>query len=208
MALPTINVKFFDKTLYMSKFTSKFIPRLASKGAAGYDLYCPFTNTIHKFATIDLKVGFEIPFGYYGRLCDKSSIAKRGLKLRCGVIDSDYRGSIKACFINLTDKPTYINQGEPIAQIIFEKCYRFELNIVDEFVITTERDIGGFGSTHPTTSTEPVQPLTHSASASMFELCDDRSDVESQFNSPDDPDDFLFSTVDISPASDDAKCCI
>ena len=71
--------------------------------------------------------------------------SKRGLHRFAGVIDSGYRGEVKVCLWNSSDKYCVINAGERIAQILFQEVPAFtmvEVASLDD----TERGIGGFGS--------------------------------------------------------------
>ena len=71
--------------------------------------------------------------------------AKRGLHRFAGVIDSGYRGEVKVCLWNSSDKYCVINQGERIAQILFQEVPHFTMNEV-ESLDDTDRGEGGFGS--------------------------------------------------------------
>ena len=77
---------------------------------------------------------------------------KKGLVLgqSVGTIDADYANEI---FISawLRNPPgsdsLVINPGDRIAQLVFLPILRPELEVVEEFSATTERGMGGFGST-------------------------------------------------------------
>ena len=60
------------------------------------------------------------------------------------VIDSDYRGEIKVCLINLSDTPFVLHPGERIAQMVVSKHENVEWDEV-LFLSETERGEGGFG---------------------------------------------------------------
>jgi dUTP pyrophosphatase len=62
-----------------------------------------------------------------------------------GIIDPDYRGEIKACLFNRSDKPITIAHGMKIVQAVFMP---FVSVVVDEREVNaTVRGDGGFGST-------------------------------------------------------------
>ena len=87
-----------------------------------------------------------IPDGYVGLIWDRSSMAaKRGLHRFAGVIDSGYRGEIKVCLWNSSDKYSVIKAGERVAQLLFHRVPSFSLKEV-ESLDDTERGKGGFGS--------------------------------------------------------------
>lgn len=112
-------------------------------------------------------------YEFFMLLYPRSSIVKTNLFLAnsVGVIDSGYRGTIKVCFkyniqpedmrivegksfrgkdskgiVSSIDPNKVYHQGDKIAQLI--PCKHLDLNIdyVDN-VSSTERNIGGFGST-------------------------------------------------------------
>ena len=63
-----------------------------------------------------------------------------------GLIDSNYRGELKAIAINLDHKtPIEIRKGDRIAQLIIIKAEEVDFTEVDE-LSETERGSGGFGS--------------------------------------------------------------
>ncbi len=127
------------------------IPEYAKNGDAGLDLTA---TTIEIKPNGDIVYGtglaFEIPEGYVGLVYPRSSIMKTNLTLTnsVGVIDSQYRGEVKAVFrktsvIQGLDK---YNIGDRIAQIIIVPYPKITL-VSSEELTETDRDIGGFGST-------------------------------------------------------------
>tara|TARA_R110002020_G_scaffold454308_1_gene669663 strand:- start:2096 stop:2518 length:423 start_codon:yes stop_codon:yes gene_type:complete len=128
--------------------TSATIPTKANKSDAGWDLYASADAIIDPSKTelISTDISFAIPDGYVGLIWDRSGMAvKRGLHRFAGVIDSGYRGEVKVCLWNSTDKYSIIHAGERIAQIIFQEVPQFYLKEVAS-LDTTERGEGGFGS--------------------------------------------------------------
>ena len=63
-----------------------------------------------------------------------------------GVIDSDYRGELRATLINNGSEPFKISDGDRIAQLMFMPVMQAAFLPVDE-LDETERGEGGFGST-------------------------------------------------------------
>lgn len=148
------------------------IPTKGSSLAAGLDLYsCDETIIIEPFnpkevhfvgnfkgqAIINTGIAIEIPKGCYGRIAPRSGnsidnynekdISKSsGFDVMAGVIDRDYRDSIKVIINNFTNHIITIEKGRKIAQLILEKCvYVNELIEVDE-LSNTDRGLKGFGS--------------------------------------------------------------
>lgn len=124
------------------------LPRRADDGAAGYDLYSSVDAVVQGRSRqlIKTDIALEIPTGCYGRIASRSSMGVKGLDIGAGVVDSSFRGEIKVLIVNATDEPFSISVGDRIAQLIIEKCFAFELHVVDELSDTT-RGEGGFGST-------------------------------------------------------------
>jgi dUTP pyrophosphatase len=155
------------------------IPLFGKPGDAGADLTCVSLsydeeNDIFEY---DSGISVEIPSGYFGLIVPRSSIFKTDLFLtnHAGVIDSGYRGSIKAKFKILQDydemdmsrvdtesgvvsSVVYDSQGHvditfkiyPIgsrfAQLIIQKIPEIEY-VESSELSETERGEGGYGST-------------------------------------------------------------
>ena len=140
---------------------NSIIPKRKTKDAAGYDLSSIEDKIIYYNETVTISTGISvhIPHGYYGRIADRSSFALRGIHVKGGVIDSDYRGVIQIIFHNtqkdriVFDKSNNritkgfeINVGDRVAQLIIEKIATIDAEEV-EMLDDTERDDKGFGST-------------------------------------------------------------
>jgi dUTP pyrophosphatase len=122
------------------------VPQRATDGSAGYDLFAAIVEEKEKYIEYDTGVAFEIPTGYVGLACARSSVTNMDLFLKngVGIIDSDYRGTVKFRFSKLGNE--VYNVGDKIGQIIFVPIYCPELKVVDE-LSDTKRGTGGFGST-------------------------------------------------------------
>lgn len=155
-----VNVKKLD--------SNAVLPTYAKHGDAGMDLtatskwYDESGNVCY-----GTSLAFEIPHGYVGLLFPRSSNTKKDLILgnSVGVIDSGYRGEVVFKFKALDThymqdgKLTFLkkdfmqeyNLGDRIGQIIILPYPQIEFNLVDE-LSTTDRGVGGFGSTDPVTA--------------------------------------------------------
>lgn len=128
-------------------------PSYATNGASGMDLRANLDeDLVIKSGEIELVptgIFMEIPEGYEGQVRARSGLAlKYGISLPNGIgtIDSDYRGELKVILINHGKEDFVIKNGDRIAQIVFIKYEKAELEIV-EYLEDTERSEGGFGST-------------------------------------------------------------
>ena len=63
-----------------------------------------------------------------------------------GLIDSDYQGALKISCWNRGQHTYTVTPGERIAQCVILPVVQVAFDIVDEFK-STERGVGGFGST-------------------------------------------------------------
>lgn len=126
-------------------------PVKGSAGAIGFDLHASAIEIVEKpdygYIEYDTGIAVAIPEGYGGYLFPRSSVSKTGLILaNCvGVIDQDYRGSIKARFKYIPSTKKY-KVGERICQLVILPTPTVELTQVDD-LDSTERDTGSFGST-------------------------------------------------------------
>lgn len=132
------------------------IPEYATEGSAGLDLVAvtatsPRVEACGPYTEFDTGLVFEIPKGYVGLFFPRSSIVPKTsyiLANGVGVIDSDYRGTIKARYRDLNNfagRATY-KPGDKIGQLVILPYPMVQLNVVNE-VEETERGEGGFGST-------------------------------------------------------------
>ena len=140
-------------------------------GDSGIDLYTPEDIAFQPGETkiVDLKIKTQMvncetsqDVSYY--LYPRSSISKTPLRLAnsVGIIDSGYRGNIKAALTyiprykmafesgevkyNLDKEPFYLEKNSRIVQICSPDLSSLNLSIVDSLT-ETERGSGGFGST-------------------------------------------------------------
>ena len=62
-----------------------------------------------------------------------------------GVVDSGYRGEIKVILYNAGEENYLVKTGDKIAQMIIEKCFLWDVTVVNE-LNNSERGSDGFGS--------------------------------------------------------------
>lgn len=147
-AMKPINVK-VKKVL-----PNAVMPIRGSLGAAGFDL----TAATEKFRPeltgpiweYDTGLAFDIPPGHVGLVFPRSSITTKttlSLGNAVGVIDSDYRGTVKFQFRNVgVAGGKKYNVGDRIGQIIIIPIPEVVFEEVQELE-DSNRGTGGFGST-------------------------------------------------------------
>jgi len=71
---------------------------------------------------VDTGVCVHLPKGTYGRIADRSSMVLfNRIHVLGGVVDSDYRGSIRVMLYNFGTSSCTIDKGQKIAQMIVTK---------------------------------------------------------------------------------------
>ena len=141
-----VKIKILDQRIH------ELMPRYATQGAAAFDVVACLDEFLVLFPGDHQRVslGFEIaiPPGYMGVLAPRSSKGEQGLVLAntVGIIDSDYRGEVKAILWNRSDEKIVIVPLERIAQMVIVPVVQAQFEVVDELKATV-RGAGGFGST-------------------------------------------------------------
>ncbi|MCL5772210.1 MAG: dUTP diphosphatase [Actinobacteria bacterium] len=126
-------------------------PKYAHRGDAGLDLYSTINCVLKPFERklIPTGIKIEIPEGYAGFVQPRSGLAiNNGISLvnTPGLIDSGYRGEIKAILINLDPKNEFIiKKGDKICQLVILKIENVNLTFQDN-LNQTSRGERGFGS--------------------------------------------------------------
>ena len=139
----TLPVKRLDKTLDM--------PAYAYTGDAGLDLKAAEDAVLAPFERklVSCGISIAIPAGYAGFVLPRSGLAaKHGISIvnAPGLIDSNYRGEIKAILVNLDPNNSFeISHGDRIAQLVIMAVPPVVLAEQDE-LDETIRGAGGFGS--------------------------------------------------------------
>lgn len=126
------------------------VPKKATSGSAGYDVYSPTESVLpaHSTVKIDLCIAVKPPPGTYLRTSCRSSLAiNHNIVCPADVIDPDYTGSIHMCLSNLSSTDYAIKKHERIGSIVFERfAAGIEWTEVASLTETT-RGSNGFGST-------------------------------------------------------------
>lgn len=126
-------------------------PRYAHDGDAGLDLRISREVTLEPGGRtlVGTGISVEIPPGCVGLVFPRSGLAaKRGITLSnaVGVIDSGYRGEIRATLMNVSDEKVTLEAGTRVMQMVVMPYVPCEVVVADELG-DTERGADGFGST-------------------------------------------------------------
>ncbi len=89
---------------------------------------------------MDTGISCEIPYGCYGRIAPSSRASYRNhFIIGAGVIDNDYRGTIKVLIFNIGQEPFHIRTGESHTQLILEKICIPNVEVVHELSKTDRK---------------------------------------------------------------------
>jgi len=131
------------------------LPEKKTKGSACFDLSFPSGGYVRPCELVVFGTGlkFDIPEGYYMEVTLRSSIGKKGFVLAnsVGIIDSDYRGEVKALLYNLMPYGQWIKDNERVLQArIRAEVPTYFAQIHEDDLSFSERGEGGIGSTGET----------------------------------------------------------
>ncbi len=129
------------------------LPAYATQGSSGLDLRAFITAPLQlaPLERVLIPTGLHIamPNHLEAQIRPRSGLAiKQGLTClnTPGTIDADYRGEIKVILINLSNEIQVIQDGDRIAQMVFQQVEKMEWQLVENLE-TTQRGDGGFGHT-------------------------------------------------------------
>jgi dUTP pyrophosphatase len=124
------------------------LPTRAHPDDAGLDLYSLEDAELAPGAgkVVRTGVAVAVPAGHAGLVCDRSSMARRGLKTAGGVIDAGYRGELGVVLWNISGQAQAVKRGERVAQLLIMPTATPAVRHVDA-LDSTERGAKGFGST-------------------------------------------------------------
>jgi len=126
------------------------LPTRATPGASGLDLYACLEAGLELGPDVTLiptGIAVEVPQGYEVQVRPRSGLARRGVSVVLGTVDSDYRGEV---FVNMhtigTLQSYRIQDGDRIAQLVVARVELLPAVEVEE-LSESLRDDGGYGST-------------------------------------------------------------
>ncbi len=163
-----IEIKILNKEFYKHKDKCSFsgisydLPHYATQGSAGIDLVCTDDAIVPPGAVRPVFTGLAIHIGsdslssgdfrYAGLIMPRSGLGTRGLVLAntLGLLDEDFQGEILLQVLNrnpIGSENMIVPAGGRIAQLVIVPVIKAQWHIVNDFSGTTERHVGGFGST-------------------------------------------------------------
>ncbi len=125
------------------------MPLRSINGDAGLDL-CVCEKTVlapNILASVHTGIKIEFPIGYAAIVKEKSGLALKGIEIKAGVIDHEYRGEVIVLAKNKSHAPIIFNKGDKIAQLLIMPVWTGRPNRVDKIDMNTARRDKGFGST-------------------------------------------------------------
>lgn len=136
------------KQLKIKKLNPKAkLPTRAHSTDCGADIFCLEGAILNPGEGKLFKTGIagEFPVGFVGMICDRSSMAKRGLKVAGGIVDPGFTGELGVVLRNITSAQLTITEGDKIAQLLMIPVATPEIIEVAELP-NSERGIKGWGS--------------------------------------------------------------
>lgn len=152
------------------KLNGGIMPKKATTGAAGFDVYVPEDVMFHRSGRhlLDLKFSIDLPHGYAATIQPRSGFSAKGMVAMVtnyydgkavtseqridadvirGLIDEDYRGTIKVIlYIRSNHHDIVFKKGTRIAQMQILKVPQVELIETDK-LSESDRGEKGIGST-------------------------------------------------------------
>lgn len=126
------------------------LPVRATEMATGFDLYaCLEDGGLHLAADVTLVptgIAIEPPPGYDVQIRPRSGLARQGVNVVLGTIDTDYRGELFVSMHTFGSRHSYtVTHGDRIAQLVISRMAPLELVEVEE-LSESQRGEGGHGS--------------------------------------------------------------
>jgi dUTP pyrophosphatase len=126
------------------------LPERATPGASGLDVYACLEAPVElspDATLVPTGIALEVPPGYEVQVRPRSGLARRGVNVLFGTIDSDYRGEVFVNMQTLGSLRSYrIEPGDRIAQLVVSRVEMVEVEEAAELT-DSHRGDGGFGST-------------------------------------------------------------
>lgn len=125
------------------------MPKRAINGDAGLDLFVCEKTVLEPDILIIAHTGFkmEFPIGYAAIIKEKSGLAVKGIEIKGGIVDHEYRGEVVVLAKNKSKDIIILSSGQKIAQMLIVPVWTGDPNLVERVNYDTVRQDKGFGST-------------------------------------------------------------
>ena len=144
-------------------------PAYGTEESACFDLFCAEDTVVDRPSIVPLRIQLAIPKGFGVLLLGRSGLSSKGMCIRGGVIDSDYRGEI-GVMVHPVEGPVIIQKNVAVCQGLFFEVNQFKFEESPEPFEQTSHT--GFGSTD--------MPALKKASERIREAekkCDDKEEA-------------------------------
>lgn len=125
-------------------------PTRATSNSAGLDLYSAesvvIAHAAREWVSTGISLWMPLGKGLYGQVMARSGLAGKGIDTGAGLIDADYRGTVRVLLINRSGAEYKVERGARIAQLLIGSCWMGTPTETKESLETTERGLNGFGS--------------------------------------------------------------
>jgi dUTP pyrophosphatase len=128
------------------------LPLQATPGSSGLDLHAcidspGYVDLSQDVTLVPTGIAIEAPLGYDLQIRPRSGLARRGVDVILGTLDSDYRGEVLIAMRTFGSLTSYrIEQGDRIAQLVIARFEDLPVIEVQELA-ASQRGSGGHGST-------------------------------------------------------------
>lgn len=125
------------------------MPKRAINGDAGLDLFVCEKTVLEPDILVIAHTGFkmEFPIGYAAVIKEKSGLALKGIEIKGGIVDHEYRGEIVVLAKNKSKDIITLSPGQKIAQMLIVPVWTGQPQRVVSVNAETTRKNNGFGST-------------------------------------------------------------
>lgn len=146
----SISMKCRRKVKFSAVLPEAVIPCQGSSGSAGYDFCSAEDGLIPPWGSEVFDTGVmvsRVPKSAFLKLESRSGLAlKNNIFVQAGIIDRDFKSSVKVLLFNFSSSPFTVSKGQRICQGIFYKTLGAK-RIQKVSAIRKERGKEGFGST-------------------------------------------------------------
>jgi dUTP pyrophosphatase len=128
------------------------LPHRATPGSSGLDLYASLEPGSYVDLTPDVTlvptgIAVEAPKGYDLQIRPRSGLARQGVDIILGTLDSDYRGEVFVSMRTFGSTQTYrVQDGDRIAQLVIARVAHLDIEQAED-LSDSQRAAGGHGST-------------------------------------------------------------